>query len=715
MTPTAESPHALPGPGRAPDVSWPDDNVLILRSRPVRVGTSRDHMSRFGDDVWHIRPAHPDAHITTSPIQWQRFPVPLRRAFKAFFFAALDQPYPVGPGGQRPGRQPSVGTLPNWAGDLAAFASWLDDHGIARLRDVTAGMLDAYRTHVLAMERSAARKSDMLAAIRTLWLYRPLLPADCRIPACPWQDLSDQELVKVRHRDGQVNKTPRIAPDTMEALLGWALTMVEVIGPDIRGAWNLYRQLENCAHPSQRQYAGLTRQDRLARLIETTTRDGGELPGHPGGGINFGHILRLIGTTEGDRGGLAPGQKRLLEQSGIPVADATYIGEITGIVAERPWRIRPITVPELPTLVRLVYAAAFIVTCYLSGLRSGEVLNLTRGCRDTDEETGELLIRGRRGKGYDRSPLPGDTRDEHRPWVVVSPVHTAISLLEELSDGPLLFPSSLISAHLSRPGEHNARQSTAMNADINDFADWVNTTFTRAGRSPAIPPDPCGPLYGRRFRRTLAYFIVRKPRGLIAAALQYGHLKTKVTLSYAGRADTSWMGDLAVEKLEMVLDQSGYDAAVLHDGEHVSGPSAAEYRARVERTAAFAGRMVTGVRNAARLLESADPDIHHGEAMTCVHRAETAACRASKIADGLPGGDGPDDSECRSSCVNLAYTDRDVAVLRERVTRLSAAAVDPLAPAPLRDRANVQAARAQAIIDRHESSRPAVAEPDGVL
>lgn len=715
MTLTAAGSHVLPCAEPGPDVPWPSDDFLILRSRPVRVGTDRDRMSRFGDDLWHIRPAHPDAHITTPPIRWDRFPLSLRREFKAFFFAALDQPYPVGPGGQRPGRQPSVGTMPYWVADLSAFAAWLDDHDVTRLRDVTESMLDSYRAHVLALERSWSRKADMFAVVRTLWLYRSLLPGDCRLPVFPWQDLTEQELLKTRHRDGQENKTSRIAPGTMEALLGWALTMVEVIGPDIRDAWHLYRQLESGTHPSQREYAGLARQERLVMLLETTLRDGGELPGHPGGGINHGHVLRLIGTPGRDRGGLAPAQKRLLAQSGIPVADGTYLGGITGRIDGRPWRERPITVQELPTLVRLLYAAAFIVTCYLSGMRPGEVLNLPRGCRDADADTGELLIRGQRGKGYNRTPLPGDTQDRCRPWVAAVPVHAAIAILEDLCDGPLLFPASLVCAHQSRPGQFNARQSQAINADIGHFISWVNASFAVPGSTAAIPADPCGPIYGRRFRRTLAYFIVRQPRGLIAAALQYGHLSTKVTLSYAGRADTSWLDDLAVEKLEMVLDQSGCDAASLRAGEHVSGPSAAEYRTRVQRAAAFAGRTVTGVRNVTRLLASADPDIHHGEAMTCVHRAETAACRAARIADGLPGGDGPDDSECRSTCVNLAYTDRDIASLRERTVRLAAAAADPLAPAPLRDRAAAQAARAQAIIDRHESSRPAAAEPDGVL
>jgi hypothetical protein len=59
--------------------------------------------------------------------------------------------------------------------------------------------------------------------------------------------------------------------------------------------------------------------------------------------------------------------------------------------------------------------------------------------------------------------------------VVVAPVHTAIGLLEELSDGPLLFPASATCAHRSRPGQANARRGNAMITDIGDFISWVNT------------------------------------------------------------------------------------------------------------------------------------------------------------------------------------------------------------------------------------------------
>jgi hypothetical protein len=72
---------------------------------------------------------------------------------------------------------------------------------------------------------------------------------------------------------------------------------------------------------------------------------------------------------------------------------------------------------------------------------------------------------------------------------------------------------------------------------------------------------------------------------------------------------------------------------------------------------------------------------------------------------------GFDESECRSSRANLAYTDRDIAAQRKQAARLAAAAADPLSQAPLRDRAAAQAARIQAVIDRHDRSRATEAAP----
>ncbi|WP_329312994.1 integrase [Streptomyces sp. NBC_01262] len=697
-------PAHLPVPPQASHVTWPDIQVPVLRNRPVRLDTDTARLSRYGDDVWHIRPAHRDPHIAIGSLNLLAFPEPLRCQFRAVLLAALDHPQPVEPGGrQRPAEQIGIGSMPVLAGDLQLFAHWMTGQGFRHIAEVTDRSLDTYLRHVTGLVKSPARKADALCAVRTLWLFRDLVPFPCRLgTAFPWQGRTANELVGLRATRGE-NKRPRIREETMEALLAWSLLMVEQIGPDIRDAWHEYTQLSRGDHPSQTTYSG-TAGIRLRTYADFCSRTGAALPGKPGVGapqINYGHVLRLIGLDGKSQFG--PAQKRWLAQQGLPVAADSCVGTITGRVQGRPWRDTPIAVAELPGLWRCLGAALFVVVCYLSGMRPGEVLALHRGCRSTDETTGQLLVNGYRGKGYDRAPDTPENTEPERPWVVVGVVHEAIALLESMHDQPYLFPAQIYAGTLRASATH-ARTCKSINSDIADFATWVNQAFRRADGSDPVPEDPAGNLNASRFRRTLARFIVRRPRGLIAAALQYGHVDTKVTLNYAGAPDTEWLQDVAVEKLELVLEQISEDAQRLEAGEHVSGPSADEYRRRVTDTARFPGRMVLSPRSAARLLDSADPQVHHGEGMTCVWRPETAACRTARLAQGLPEPVGPDESECRSNCTNLAFTDRDIARRKQGLRELESALTDPLAPQPLRDRAAAQAERIASPVHRHEHS-----------
>jgi integrase len=565
----------------------------------------------------------------------------------------------------------------------------------------------AYRGHVLALAKSARRKAELLGAVRILWAYRDHLPGAARLAtANPWHGASGHSLAQVPPAS-HTNKTPRIAPATMASLLAWSLRMVEDFGPDIADAWAEFRELRAGTHPSQRRFEGLAPRDRLALFLADARRDGTALPGRRRQDgtreVNQSHLRRLLGQRPGT---LTAAQLRQVQQSGLPIATGSYLGAIRGQLDGTPWRDRPITVDELPDLVRLLAAACFTTTCYLSGMRPGEALNLRRGCRPTDPETGQLLLQGRRGKGHGRLPWTGGDDVLARPWVVVAPVHAAVAMMERLAPHPLVFPASIVGAQHRRSADTHARVSRRLTRDLEQFADWVNATFAVAGGALPIPPDPTKHIHPSRLRRTLAYFIVRKPRGLIAAALQYGHISTKVTLNYSGSADSSWMEDLAVERLELVLEQTDQDAALLDDGEHVSGPSAAEYRNRVARARRFAGRVVNQARNVQRVLGQADSNIHHGEAMTCVWRAEPAACRKAKLDLGLPADDAPDEPECRPTCQNLAYTDRDIQQIKEELATLEKLAADPLAPSPIGDRAAAHAAQRHAIIKRHEQARP---------
>jgi hypothetical protein len=175
-------------------------------------------------------------------------------------------------------------------------------------------------------------------------------------------------------------------------------------------------------------------------------------------------------------------------------------------------------------------------------MRPGEVLGLRTGCcpdpePNEDGTTGRHLIRSHEYK---------TARDEHGnhlsagverdvPWVAITPVVNAIRVLERMiPDGHLLFDHHAHDLRATRPGTGSLKRS-ALQTRIEDFVTWANTEATThhlAGQT--IPADPHGNIGTGRFRRSLAWHIARRPNGLVALAIQYGHLRTTfVTGGYA--------------------------------------------------------------------------------------------------------------------------------------------------------------------------------------
>lgn len=697
---------ATPLQARGEPSTWPTANTVVLRSQNLHHATSGTTLSRFDDDVWNLKPAVPDSHTMLADLLWHKLelPEPLIEQLKQFAFAMLDKPVPTSLLGASAGDLAAVSTVSIRTRDLVVFVDWLAGRGQHRFDDITAEDLEAFLAHVRELPRSLARQAALLQAVRTLWGFAPLMPPHARMDpgGPPWNGELPNRIIGAVVSN-RTNRTPRIAPTTMEPLLAWALRMVEDIGPDIQRAWAAFGRFRSGSQPFRVGLDGMDTDQRITAFLDEAKRDGLSLPGWMDAGelkINWQAFGRLLGLRKAIR---SPQRRVRVQQAGLPISEDVGLATIVGQINGRPWREQPIGTQEIREFVRLLTAACFVVVCYLSGARPGEVLNLRRGCRETDPATGELQIRGRRGKGRGRAAAEA-AEQQARTWTVVEPVHAAIAVLETLTDGDLLFPASPGRAGLpSRPSDRYARGTDSINRDIEDLITWVNSTLSPDGAA-LIPEDPTRHIHAARFRRTLAYFIVRRHRGLIAAALQYGHVNTKVTLSYSGMADTGWLDDLTLERLEMVMDQLDADRSTLQAGESVSGPSATDYRMRVTASVRFAGRVVNTPRGARRLLAQADPNIHHGEGMTCVWRKETALCRKNKLEAGLPADDAPDESECRSACQNLAYTDRDIAELRRRLNQLEDGAGDELAPRPIRNRLIAQAEGLKQVIQRHHQA-----------
>jgi hypothetical protein len=64
---------------------------------------------------------------------------------------------------------------------------------------------------------------------------------------------------------------------------------------------------------------------------------------------------------------------------------------------------------------------------------------------------------------------------------------------------------------------------------IEDLVAWVNREAARQGLAgETIPDDPYGSIGLSRFRRSLAWHIARRPNGLVALTIQYGHMRTAI-------------------------------------------------------------------------------------------------------------------------------------------------------------------------------------------
>ena len=326
-----------------------------------------------------------------------------------------------------------------------------------------------------------------------------------------------------------------------------------------------------------------------------------------------------------------------------------------------------------------------------------------------DPATGLWTIRGRNFKGAhdaDGEKIPeGQDRDD--PWTTVAAAGRAVAVLERLHSHRLLFATQL------HPGRFTGGVSTtraARNAgliadDIAALMNWVND-YTAASdhQHERIPTDPHGAIAPSRLRRTLAWHIVRRPRGLIAGAIQYGHLNVIVTLGYAGTYDSGFPTDRAYEDWLHRIDRLADNHQRLAEGEQVSGPAADIYRHRVNNAqATFAGRVLTTHRQAHDLIANPLMQIYPGKAMTCAFDPAKALCQTRS--DHTSTRRTPDQDDCRPTCRNIAFTDRDIDQLRTQAAELRVILTDYLAPSPRHHRERAELERITVIIGHHGQGR----------
>ncbi|WP_158718010.1 hypothetical protein [Streptomyces sp. NRRL F-2664] len=253
---------------------------------------------------------------------------------------------------------------------------------------------------------------------------------------------------------------------------------------------------------------------------------------------------------------------------------------VTATLGGQPWQ-EPFEFASFPTLFKHLVTACFIVLAYLTGMRSAEVLVLESGCcpepEGPQDGVQKHLIYGRQFKGAkdeDGNHLSAGVIRE-APWVANPQVVTAVRALKRfVGDDEMLFAAVKHDARTVNVREGRSLSLATISNRVEGFIDWVNDyAESRGWDSETIPADDLGRVGIARFRRTLAWHIARQPGGLVALAVQYGHVRTLVSEGYGARSRGGIHDLMDFETARSVAEHLSDVHEALQDGYGVSGPA----------------------------------------------------------------------------------------------------------------------------------------------
>jgi hypothetical protein len=646
----------------------------VLHGRELRPGTDLADTSEFDDACWNLTPAILQRHAPSLVLDFDRLPTAHRDSGKQLFYALLSGPLPPGVARR------SIPTVRSTFASIVRFLHWTADRPSGAggralpLRDLSPSDLEDYGRHLLAVIRGRGQRAHYRATVRLLWHYRDQLDdALCFDPGHleHWGEPHGTSTGE--------NSTDRIPEPVAGGLLAWALRYLDAFADDIVNAADEALALKQ-ANPFT-DTAGPLRLDALAELLYRHERESRPLPGF-GGEPNTTILARRLGCYRSTlRDSRQAAALLAATAARVGVDDDSYLETpVRGQLDGAPWlgRIAYSSkgAESLGTLARMLQTACYIVIAYLSGMRDGEIKHLERGCvtrlRDSTGTAYRFTVTSLAFKGE------ADPAGTPASWVVGRPVERAVQVLEQLqpADTTLLF-ARLPFREGRRPGSTNPVMTSAATTNtLAEFISWVNAYCDRRQRTDAIPDHDGHPwrLTTRQFRRTLAWFIARRPGGTIAGAVAYRHLSVQLFEGYAGTSDSGFRAEV---ESEQAIARGEHLLAMIDQHEHFTGPAAHTAERRLdgfaEHRGAFPGQVVTDPRRLLRIMTRNDPAIYPGAFVTCVYNPDKALC-GSGHAD-LPN--------CQPlTCRNAALTADNREALRAQITDLDRQLTRQPAPAP---------------------------------
>ena len=701
---TDTDPYLLPLPSPTSPV------VLAHHVNPLHAHLN----ARYADPTWPLAALTENPSVSKRTIYWHRCPAVFREEIRLATWNLINgqlRPTYLRDCGTRLRARISLGEIVSVVSEWFKLATWLEARGIYRLAECDTNVLHDYGERCRDSGVGRQRVYKILGALTRLWAFDQLCAHPNGIGRPPWEDAGIDDYLPAATTFGGENETEPLAAQTMGPLLVRAVRVVDDLAEDILAAWAERQRLTNIARTNVATEAGAAAlRAYLGPLVATQA----PLPATI--------YTTKMGLARSYIGGITGASKDQIDKfsarEGLVAAVAQRPGPcpldvpVRGRIAGRPWR-STIAFNEAPILVRHLATAAFVVCAYLTGARPGEVLGMCSRCcpdpaPDADGKVGRHLIRSNVFKNavdeHGNHDSSGVERD--MPWVAIRPVVNAIRVLERMvPEGALLFDHDVHDI-MSRPGTGSLKTATLGNR-IEAFVAWANAqTATHRLPGEIIPPDPNGAIGTARFRRSLAWHIARRPNGLVALAIQYGHLRTAVSGNYAARSRGGIQDLIDIETARVVADT----VANLHDslgaGEGVSGPAARRAIKAAATAPRFVGTVITAT-TARRLIANEDAMIYDNPhaLLLCHYKRATALCHRDGVKDT------PSLDHCVPGCGNIIRTDQHAIQLRERATVMDTRATR--VPGPLGDRLRANADKLRDYADAHDRTRITLTEDAG--
>ena len=684
-----------------PEIIEYKPDMPVLHDIDVSDPANDGHVSRFSDESWYLYPAARKPTSRTS-IYFGSCPSQFRDALKRLVYCAVNLDTPMGEVGRPPGTvvRLSVASVDNYfVNSWRPFVRWLAEQEINSISEADADVLINYRKYVAQLPILPTSKDPRMVGLWRMWRYAPYLPAGDRLMQPPWEVAGyEDDISGWGPRDSRSeNRTRPIHPETMSALLVWSMRFVDDFSSDILRARQRRADMDDNIRKRRRD-GDL---ERWNHYLDGLRRAGEPLPGFMLNSGNTGLAQYYLAATHDV--GLWTIQNH--QPSDIPIRVAAPLDvEIRGQIDGERW-VEAIDYYEVDAWVRRLATACTVVTAYLSGMRPEECLALKGGCCQLSDSTDDLSgyeIRGLtfKKRGRDGNTIRGGV-ERRNPWYVIEPVARAVEVMERLHPHELLFPVAAFGINTGRSATRSAK-TTTVNRNIRALIKWCNES---AGREPVIPPDPNGPVTIMKFRRTVAWFIYRLPRGLIALGSQYGHIDLLQSEGY-GRRGWSGMSDVLDEHAFVIRDRLEDGHKQLTAGEGVSGPAAERFVGNVkEYKARFRGSVLTR-RDAKALLRNPNLHVYDNpeQHLACCYDDSQALCHPSN--DRRPRiGQSPDLLRCDPKCANTVRTDSHMAALGKEVESLEAQIASPKTPEPMRIRLGQRRDQLLTTKAKHEESR----------